>query len=155
MSIYPGRVAIDTGVWVESILKGSQYYSLARTIRGLVEQGKIIALITPLTATEVMYVSYRAYMQIGLDKTEAKTRAERFFDLLYTQRNIRVIANSQIAKEAALIKLRYNLALSDCYLLATAKLHNAPALFRHIEREMESCVDVLRREIRIYFLSEF
>mgnify|MGYP000150217510 CR=1 FL=1 len=155
MSIHVKQVAIDTGVWVESILIGSQYYALARTIRGLVERGRILALITPLTATEVMYVSYRAYREIGLDGSEALERAERFFDLLYTLRNIRIIINSQIAREAASLKMRYNLALSDCYLLATAKLHNSPALFRHVEREMEGCVDELRREVQIYFLSEF
>jgi len=54
-----------------------------------------------------------------------------------------------------LIKLKYGLALSSCYLLAVAKLYNVPALFQHIEREMESIVAELRREVSVLFLSEF
>jgi len=81
------RIAIDTGVWVESILRGSEYFGLARTIRSLIEIGEIIALITPLTASEVLYVSYRVYRELGVPETEARRRAENFFDLLYTLRN--------------------------------------------------------------------
>ncbi len=155
MRISSRRIAIDTGVWVESILVNSEYYHLARTIRTLVEKGRIIALITPLTTTEVYYVSYRVYRRLGLSNEEAIRRAERFFELLYTSNNVEVIINSEVAKQAATIKLEYNLALSDCYLLAVSRILNVPALFRHVEREMEPIVSDLRREFNIYFLSDF
>lgn len=46
------------------------------------------------------------------------------------------------------------IALSDAFLLASAKLEQAIPLFRKIEKEMKSCVNTLKRDFNIIFLSD-
>ena len=148
------QVAIDTGVWVEAISRGSEFYSLARRIINEVLAGKIKAVITSLTATEVYYVAYRVYRASGLDSFKAKTRALNLFNVLYTHDNIEVLINREISLRAAEIKIKYNIALSDSYILSIAKILSIPVVFRHPEKEMVPNLSNLKKEFKIIFLSE-
>ena len=46
------KVAVDTGVWIESIAISSTYFDLASEIVERINREEITAIITPLTASE-------------------------------------------------------------------------------------------------------
>lgn len=55
----------------------------------------------------------------------------------------------ELALEAGRAKLKYWLALADCYVLAASKIYRAKALFRKREGEMKTrgVVESLSREL--------
>ena len=149
------KFAIDTSVWIESIAENSEYFEIASRFIDGIDKGKITAIVTPITATETYYISYRLYKKVGLDENEAIFRAELLFNTLFSHRNIRVIAiNKDLSLLAGEIKREYHISLSDSFLLAAARHENAVAVFRKIEKEMEPYIADLRENFEIVFLSE-
>jgi len=148
------KVAVDTGVWIESLAIGSTYFDLASEIVERINREEIKAIITPLTASETYYIAYKVYKQSGLNEKTAVTKAEKLFNLLYSHRNIKIVLNKIITLKASEIKRKYNIALSDAYLLAAAKHEKATPIFRNIEKEMNPHLKELKNKYKIIFLSE-
>ena len=51
-------------------------------------------------------------------------------------------------------KKRFKIALTDCSVIAYAKMVNAIALFRRVEKEMKSILEKLEKEAEIALLEE-
>jgi len=139
------KVAVDTSVWIESIAIGSTYFDLASEIVERINREEIKAIITPLTASETYYIAYKVYKQSGLNEKTAVTKAEKLFNLLYSHRNIKIVLNKIITLKASEIKRKYNIALSDAYLLATA--NNKSSMLQDIERRKKTEIDYINGAI--------
>ncbi len=63
-----------------------------------------------------------------------------------------IAPSSKIYPVAAEFKCKYPISLADCWVLATAKIYNASALFLHKEREIEEIFDVISQDVNISFL---
>ena len=146
--------AIDTSVWIESIVENAKYHNIALKFIDGLERGEIQSVITPITVSEVFYVAYRVYRTVGMPHNDAERKAELFFEKLYSHKNIRVILNKEITLLAGKIKSKYNISLSDSYILALAKNKSAVPLFRAPEKEMEGKIKKLKEEFHVKFLSE-
>jgi len=147
-------LAIDTGVWIEALIQNAPYYKLANFLIKKVLKGEIQALITPLTATEILYITHRIYRETYKDEKIARNKALEYFDTIYHNENVLVRINKEIIVNAAEIKIKYSLSMSDSYILSLAKTHKIPVVFRHIEKEMENKLDELQKEFKIIFLEQ-
>jgi len=75
---------------------------------------------------------------------------------LYRLPTIQVIGEPlDLALEAGKIKLKYRLALTDCYILAVSKLYNCKVIFREREKEMINIIKELEKEFKIMFLEDY
>ncbi|MHA1615713.1 MAG: hypothetical protein ACTSX9_00130 [Candidatus Njordarchaeales archaeon] len=59
-----------------------------------------------------------------------------------------------IAKEAALVKIKYRVALADAYTLSLAHSQGTIPVFCRVEKELEKVIDHLREEFNVMFLSQ-
>ena len=148
------KLAIDTSVWIESLCPDFEYYDKARVIIDAIDEGRVFALITHLTATEILYVSYRLYRETGLVRKDALDKAIKLFNYMVAHPYITVYIDDAIAKEAALIKIKYRVALADAYILSLARSQGTIPVFCKVEKELERTIDHLREEFNIMFLSQ-
>ncbi|MHA1593962.1 MAG: PIN domain-containing protein [Candidatus Baldrarchaeia archaeon] len=148
------RVVLDTGVLVEYIDRKGRFHGLAAAVMGSIISGKLTGVVPHPVLTEAYYVSARIYRVLGLEDFEK--RAKTYVEWLFRHPNIVVEPSGlELAIEAGKIKMKYGLALTDCYVLALSKMRACPAVFRKVEREMEGRLDELRRNFRIVFLEEY
>ncbi len=148
------RIALDTSVIIEYIDKAGPWHRFARTIFSEIIHGHAIAYIPTIVLSEVFYVAKRIYERTGIPNS--KRKAIKLVKWLYQHPNIRVIGRGfRIILLAGLIKAKYHLALSDCYVLALAKLLRAKPVFRKKEREMLKHIDRLRRLYGVIFLDDY
>jgi hypothetical protein len=54
-----------------------------------------------------------------------------------------------------IIKTRYNIALSDCFLLALSEHDNVTAVFKNLESEMRQNKQELMKRFDLIFLEEY
>ena len=54
--------------------------------------------------------------------------------------------------EAAKVKLKYGIALADCYVLALSKIKNSKAVFRKREKEMSEQIE---KDFDVVFLEDY
>ncbi len=57
--------------------------------------------------------------------------------------------------EASRAKLKYRIALTNCYVLASARVHNGEAVFRKREKEMLSVIKEIEKEYPVIFLENY
>lgn len=144
------KYVVDTGVLAEYIVRGSPHRSaIERLLEGVLK--KIVELyITPITASELIYVAFRLYRLANVEKPNDE--ALSFIEWL----NARVKAaeiTPDIIIEAGELRKKFGIALSDCYVIATAIKLQAKALFLKPEKEMLNRIKELR-ELPIAFLAE-
>ncbi|MDT7902106.1 MAG: PIN domain-containing protein [Acidianus sp.] len=118
---------VDTGVLVEYINESGEYHD---KVKKLLEENNTL-YVTPITLSEVMYVSYRIYNASGLN--DANKYARDFVEWLSYKLKVTEI-NKDITFDAGEIKKKYGLALSDCYVIATANYLRDKALFKKEKR---------------------
>ncbi len=148
------KVVIDTGVLVEYIDRRGKFHDLAAVIIDSITAGKLTGIIPHPVLTETYYVSARVYRALNLKNCEE--RAQTYIEWLFRHPNIVVESGDlNLAIEAGKIKMKYRLALTDCYVLALSKITSCPAVFRSVEREMEKQLDTLRKEFHMIFLEEY
>ena len=148
------KVVVDTGVVIEYIDKSGPWNKYARIIFSEIIQGRIVAYIPIITLSEILYVAKRIYEKKGVQ--ESKKKALSLIRWLYQHPNIRIVGKSLRAIIlAGLIKSKYRLAMSDCYVLALAKLLKAKPIFRKKEREMFKYVNTLKRVYGVIFLEDY
>ncbi len=149
-------VVLDTSVIIEYIdLKGSLHEQASAVFNAILE-GRLNALIPHPVLAETFYVAARIYGYLGF--TDSEQRAARLVEWLYRLPSVNIVGESlDLALEAGRVKLKYGLALTDCYVLAVSRLHGAKALFKRREREMtrKGLIDSLSREYDIVFLEDY
>jgi predicted nucleic acid-binding protein len=100
--------------------------------------------------SELLYASTRVYEMAGLE--EPNVKALDF--LLWIEGLVDIVElTHDIALRAGELKKLLRIALTDCYVIATAESLNSTALFLRVEKEMGNRMDLIRR-LPIEFLVE-
>ena len=132
---------LDTGVLIEYINEAGKYHE---KVRKLIESGSSDSLfVTPITLSEVLYVSYRVYKAAGL--SNANDYAREFVEWLLSRLKVTEV-NHEIVVKAGEIKKKYGIALPDCYVIATADHLKDKALFKK-EKEILQVLDKIRDDL--------
>ena len=63
--------------------------------------------------------------------------------------------DAETVLEAGMAKLKYGIALTDCYVLASARVHGGKAVFRKREEEMLSVIKEIKKEYPVIFLEDY
>ena len=142
------RITVDTGVFVDYIDEKSPYHEQAKAIIGSL--GKLELLLPPITLAEVCYVTARILNEAGV--RDAFDKAVQFVKWLYSHPAVEVVNELNLHVEAAKIKLRYKIALADCYILALSKLKDCKAVFRKREKEMPKEIE---KDFNVIFLEDY
>jgi len=129
---------VDTGVLVEYINESGEYHD---KVKKLLEENNTL-YVTPITLSEVMYVSYRIYKASGLN--DANKYARDFVGWISYKLKVTEI-NKDITFDAGEIKKKYGIALPDCYVIATANYLRDKALFKK-EKEILQVVNKINKE---------
>jgi len=144
-------LSLDTGVAAEYIDLNGDLHREAETVFRNIAEGRILAFVPHEVLAETYYVSSRIYDKLGLKRPEQ--RARKLVEWLYKAPNISIPEPSlELAIMAGDIKGRFGLALTDSYVLASAKMSGGKALFRKREREMAEKLDELVNEYGVVFL---
>ncbi|MEM0023411.1 MAG: PIN domain-containing protein [Thermofilaceae archaeon] len=146
------RVALDTSVVVEFIDLKGRFHKQAEAIFASLLAGRLEAVVPHPVLAETYYVAVRVYSTRGL--LDAEKRAEELVKWLAALPTVVVVEGAELAVEAGLAKLKLGLALTDCYVLAAAKLARGKALFRSREAEMVKAGERLK-EYNVVFLEDY
>ncbi len=148
-------IAIDTGVWVEYINNRGALHTQAKTIIESVTNGKTDALLTPLTLAEIYYVAERVYQEV-YKPSQSEVLAKKFYDFVYHHPHVEVKPlDYELCLQAGMIKSKYNVAFSDCFLLAISEHENVPILFKNVENEMKQSINELNKRFKLKFLEDY
>ncbi|WP_456327602.1 PIN domain-containing protein [Archaeoglobus sp.] len=142
------RITVDTGVFVDYIDKKSPYHEQAKAIIGSL--GKVELLLPPITLAEVCYVTTRILNEAGVQ--DAFDKAVQFVKWLYSHPAVTVVNDLDLHIETAKIKLKYRIALADCYVLALSRLKDCKAVFRKREKEMPKEIE---KDFDVIFLEDY
>ncbi len=142
------RITVDTGVFVDYIDKKSPYHEQAKAIIGSL--GKVELLLPPITLAEVCYVTTRILNEAGV--REAFDKAVQFVKWLYSHPAVTIVNDLDLHVETAKIKLKYRIALADCYVLALSRLKGCKAVFRKREKEMP---EEIEKDFDVIFLEDY
>jgi predicted nucleic acid-binding protein len=148
-------IAIDTGVWIEYISTRGALHIQAKAVVDSVNQGKISAILTPLTLTEIFYVAERVYQEVH-KPPQSEILAKKLYDFIYYHPHIEIKPlEYELCLNAGIIKTRYNFALSDCFLLALSEHNNVTILFKNLEVEMKQNISELMKRFDLKFLEDY
>ncbi len=142
------RIIVDTGVFVDYIDKKSPYHKQAKAI--INSLGKIKLLLSTITLAEICYVTTRVLSEAKVK--DAFDRAIQFVRWLYTHPAVEIVNEFDTHIEAAKIKLKYKIALADCYVLALSRLKGCKAVFRKREIEMPKEIE---KDFDVLFLEDY
>ncbi len=149
-----GRVVLDTSVIVEYVNEAGEYHEQAKIIFDAVLQGRLEAIIPYPILSETCYVATRIYRALGLDQPEE--RAGMLVEWLYRLSTPTIRGTDlETVLEAGMAKLKYGIALTDCYVLASARVHGGKAVFRKREKEMLSVIKEIEKEYPVIFLEDY
>ncbi len=148
-------IAIDTSIWVEYINIRGALHAQATVVIDSVNRGETDALLTPLTLTEIYYVAERVYREVN-NPAQSEALAKKFYDFIYHHPHVEIKPlDYELCLKAAMIKSGYNIAFSDCFLLALSENDNAQVLFKNIESEMKQNLKELNKRFKLKFLEEY
>jgi predicted nucleic acid-binding protein len=148
-------IAIDTGVWIEYINARGVLHDQAKAVIDSVNQGKITAILTPLTLTEIFYVAERVYQEVHT-QSKSQILARKLYDFIFYHPYAEVKPlDYELCLNAGIIKTKYNIALSDCFLLAISEHNNTTVLFKNLESEMMQNKQELIKRFDIRFLEDY
>ena len=91
-------------------------------------RGELELYINVVTLSEVLYVASRIYGVAGI--TNPNEEALDFIEWIKTMARI-VGVNEDLALRAGGLKKQLHIALSDCYVIATAEAFGATLLFKN------------------------
>ena len=148
-------IAIDTGIWIEYINTRGAFHPQAKTVIDSVDQGDATAILTPLTLAEIYYVSKRVYQEVHTPPQSA-ILAKKFHDFVYYHPHVEVRPlDYELCLNTGIIKTKYNIAFSDCSLLALSEHEDAIVLFKNVENEMRQNIKELKKRFNIKFLEDY
>ncbi|AAB89881.1 type II toxin-antitoxin system VapC family toxin [Archaeoglobus fulgidus] len=142
------KAVIDTGVFVDYIDRKSPLHDVARNVINSI--GQLEVLLPYVTIAEICYVTARVLREAGIE--EWLEKSVEFVEWLQRHPAVEVVCSTELDVEAAKVKLRYGLALADCYVLALSKLKNCKAVFRKREKEMP---DKVEKDFDVIFLEDY
>ncbi len=148
-------IAIDTGVWIEYININGALHPQAKAVVDSVNQGETIAILTPLTLTEIYYVAERVYQEVHAQQ-QSEILAKKLYDFVYYHPYVEVRPlDYELCLNAANIKTKYNIAFSDCFLFALSEQNNSTVLFKNVESEMKQNISQLNNRFNLKFLEDY
>ena len=148
------KVVLDTSIIIEYIDKEAKFQDQAKAVFSAILEGKIEAIITYPTLSETYYVSAKIYQKLGMAKPQSL--AAELVEWLFRLPSVTMAAeNKELAIEAGNAKLKYCLALTDCYILAASRVYSCKALFRMPEEEMTGKMAALKKAYQLIFLSDY
>ncbi|MCS7098164.1 MAG: PIN domain-containing protein [Candidatus Methanomethyliaceae archaeon] len=124
---------VDTSVLVEYILRGAPQRIKVEELFNSALKKQIELYITPTTISELLYVVSKIYEMANVAK--ANEEALNYVRWLMKRAKITEIT-ADIAIKAGELKKKLKVALSDCYVIATAIDLQTKALFLRQEKEM-------------------
>ena len=131
-------------------LNGDLHREAEAVFRNIAE-GRILAFVPHEVLAETYYVSFSIYRKLGLKRPEQ--RARKLVEWLYQAPNISIPEPSlELAIITGEVKRKFGLALTDSYVLASAKMSGGKALFRKREKEMARRLAELVNEYGVVFL---
>ncbi len=148
-------IAIDTGVWIEYINTRGTLHPQAKAVVDSVNRGETTAILTPLTLTEICYVAERVYQEVHT-QSQSEILARKLYDFVYYHPYVEIKPlDYELCLNAAIIKSRYNIAFSDCFLLALSENDNVTILFKNVESEMKQNINELNKRFNLKFLENY
>jgi len=148
------KICLDTSVIIEYIDELGDYHQFAKALFTVILKGKLKALIPHVILAETYYVASRIYEKLGLESPDLK--AKKLVEWLYRLPTTNIAGEDlTLVIETGKIKLKYRLALTDCYVLATSKIYNCKAIFKKREKEMRNKIEELERNFNIIFLEDY
>ncbi len=106
------RLFLDTAPVIYYVEENAHYLPLVAAVFDRLDNGSLIAITSPVTLAECLVIPYRA------DQSELK---HAFTDLLTGGSNTEFVPLGQeIAKQAAELRAKYNLSLTDAFQVAAA-----------------------------------
>ena len=142
------KAVVDAGVFVDYMDRKSPYHKVAKAM--IDSLGQLEIVLPSITLTEICYVSARIFRAAGM--RNAFEKSVEFVRWLYTHPAVNVVDNLTLNVEAAKLKLQYNIALADCYVLALSKLERCKAVFRRREKEMPREIE---KDFDVIFLEDY
>jgi len=132
------RLFLDTAPVIYLVEQNTQYLVLVRAVFQCIREGSPIAVTSPVTLAECLVHPYtRGDMQLQ----------QNFIQLITNTNNIDFVSiNQNIALQAAELRARYNLSLTDAFQVAVALATNCDAFLTNdatIERVTELQILVL------------
>ena len=144
-------LSLDTGVTAEYIDLDGDLHREAEAVFRNIAEGRILAFVPHEVLAETYYVSFSIYRKLGLKRPEQ--RARKLVEWLYQAPNISIPEPSlELAIITGEVKRKFGLALTDSYVLASAKMSGGKALFRKRGKEMAKRLDELVKEYSVVFL---
>ena len=144
-------LSLDTGVTAEYIDLDGDLHREAEAVFRNIAEGRILAFVPHEVLAETYYVSFSIYRKLGLKRPEQ--RARKLVEWLYQAPNISIPEPSlELAIITGEVKRKFGLALTDSYVLASAKMSGGKALFRKREKEMARRLAELVNEYGVVFL---
>lgn len=148
------RVAIDTSIIIEYIDMEGEYHKEAELIFREILNGRVEAVVPHPILAETYYVAVKLYDKLKM--MNPLDIASKLIGWLHRLPTL-IIPREDIslAIEAGKAKLKFNIALTDCYVLATSKIYGCKSLFKRREKEMLRNMDMLEREYQLIFLEDY
>ncbi|MHA1270902.1 MAG: PIN domain-containing protein [Candidatus Helarchaeota archaeon] len=140
---------VDTSVIIEMINVKGKCHAQAIIIKREMDNGRLKVHIPFPNLSEIYYIAYRIYSQLGIDTQKAKNLIQW---LLYHKNIIIHPLNLDIIFLAGDIKNKYHISIMDSFNFAFAKLLNKKLIFKSKEMEFS---DMLLNDFEITFLEQF
>lgn len=147
-SMSKARLVPDTSVFVEYIVENAPFRGKAEELLSRGVRGEVEVYVIPQVLSETLYVSSRIYRLAGVEEFNEKaleyvTWIAEVFDF-YDPAGLYINAGE--------LRKRLGIALTDCYVIASAEALGAKAVFAKPEKEMLGVID--RVKDAVLFLAE-
>ena len=148
------KIVLDTSVIIEYIDKDSEFNDQATGVFASLKKGELEAIIPHPILSETYYVSAKIYQKLGIEKPQSLSA--ELVEWLFRLPSVTIpVENKDLAIEAGKTKLKYCIALTDCYVLAASQICNCKALFKKPECEMSQKLNALKKAYQLVFLSDY
>ena len=124
---------LDTAPVIYFVEQNPHYLALTERVFSQVDDGQITAVTSPITLSECLVFPYR------FGNTTLQTD---FFDLIAHGSHTQfILIDQEIARQAAQLRAKYNLALADALQIATAINQNCQAFLTN-DKQLARVTDI-------------
>ena len=147
------KIVLDTSVIAEYLDEESPYAAEIEALFQRIFEGEAKAYLPITTVSETIYVAAKIYEEAGVENPNEE--ALRLVKWLLSCPNIKPIKPTlEVSIHAGELKKEVRIALTDCYVISTAKALKATPLFLKLEKEMEPHKEKLEKHGVKYLLEE-
>jgi len=145
---------MDTSVIIEYINQKGELHEQAKLTFSALLTSKLEVILPHPILAETYYVATKIYQNLKIENPQ--NVASKLIEWLYRLPTTVIPSEDMtLAIEAGKAKLNYGLALTDCYVLATSKIHGCKALFKKREKEMLKNINALKKKYQLLFLEDY